>query len=103
MRIYNIYLDRIEISFDGDFQGPRSLEYKLVSLSSDLLSFYQTLPLGRGITYRRLSELIESLVSVFVFSNSSYEVPVVGVLRNALSFLRRSHFPDFQINILNHV
>lgn len=31
MRIYNIYLDRFEISFDNS--TPDTLEYKLISLS----------------------------------------------------------------------
>lgn len=103
MRTYNIYLDRIEISFGNSFQGPYTLEYKLVSLFQDLYNFYLSLPLGRGITYRRVSIFIEELVYAIVPNNSFDEAFAVGILRNYLCFLRRFKFPDFQINILNHV
>jgi hypothetical protein len=101
MRIYNIYLDRIEIAFDDCTQG--TLEYKLVALSQDLFSFYLTLPLGKGTTYRCMSYIIEDLVNVLDFSKHVDETHVVGILRNSLSFLRRFKFPEFQINIINHV
>lgn len=101
MRIYNIYLDRIEISFDDCNQG--NLEYKLVSLSQDFFNFYLSLPLGKGSTYRCISYIIEDLVNVLDFSKSVDEVHVVGILRNSFSFLRRHKFPEFQINILSHV
>lgn len=101
MRIYTIYLDRIEISFDDCNQG--SLEYKLVALSQDLLNYYFSLPLGKGTTYRSLAYLIEDLVNVLDFTKYVDEVHLVGILRNSLCFLRRFKFPDFQINILNHV
>lgn len=101
MRTYNIYLDRIEISFDDCNQG--SLEYKLVALYQDLFNYYLSLPLGKGITYRCMSFIIEDLVNVLDFSKFVDEVRVVGILRNSLSFLRRHKFPEFQINILNHV
>lgn len=100
MRTYNIYLDRFEISFEHCNEG--TLEYKLVSLSQDLLNFYFTLPLGKGTTYRTLAYLIEDLVLTLDFNHVD-EVHLVGILRNSLCFLRRSKFPDFQINILNHV
>ena len=101
MRTYNIYLDRIEISFDDCNQD--TLEYKLVALSQDLFSYYLSLPLGKGTTYRSMSYIIEDLVNVLDFTKYVDEVHVVGILRNSFSFLRRYKFPDFQINILNHV
>ena len=66
MRIYNIYSDRIEINFDNCTDG--TLEYKLVALSQDLLNFYFSLPLGRGIIYRHLSYLVEYLATALDFT-----------------------------------
>lgn len=103
MRIYNIYLDRIDISFDDCVPGIPTLEYKLNALSSDLLNVYLSSALGKRITYYRMSILIDNLVSLYVFNKDAKEVNVVGVLRCSLSFLRSFKFPDFQINILNHV
>lgn len=103
MRTYNIYLDRIEISLGNSFRGSYTLEYKLVSLFQDLYQFYLSLPLGRGITYRRVSIFIEELVYAIVPNKSLDEAFAVGILRNYLCFLRRFKFPDFQINILNYV
>lgn len=98
MRTYYIYLDRIETDFDE-----LTLEPKLISLSQELFNVYLSMPLGKGSTYRHMSYLIEDLVRAIDFNNSVDEVSVVGVLRHSLSFLRRHKFPDFQINILNHV
>lgn len=100
MRTYNIYLDRIETSFENCTDC--SLRYKLVSLSKDLLKFYYSLPFGIGTTYRSLGYLIEDLVNTldFEYVDQSH---LVGILRNSLSSLPRFKFSDFQINILNHV
>lgn len=100
MRIYNIYLDHIEVSIDDCTDV--TLEHKLVALSQDLLNFYFSLPLDRGTTYRTLAYLIDDLVNTLDFKYVD-EFYLVGVLRNAFCFLRRFDFPDFQINILNHV
>lgn len=103
MRTYNIYLDRIEISFGESFQGPSTLKEILISLSQDLYNFYLSLRLGKGITYRRMSYLIDDLVNITDFRKPVDEISIVDLLRNSLCFLRRFDFPDFQINILNHV
>lgn len=101
MRTYYIYLDRIEVSFDNCTEA--TLEHKLVALSQDLFSFYLSLPLGKGTTYRCMSYIIEDLLNVLDFSKHVDETHVVGILRNSLCFLRRFDFPDFQIKIFNHV
>lgn len=101
MRIYNFYFDRIELSFDNRTFG--NLEYILVSLSQDLFQHYLSLPLGKGYTYRCMSYIITDLVNVLDFTKKEDEFHVVNILRNSFSFLKRRQFPDFQINILNHV
>lgn len=103
MRSYNIYLDRIEISYGNSLKGPFTLEEILSSLAEDLYNFYLTLPLGKGIIYRRLSYLISDLVNITDFRKPPDVISIVDILRNSLCFLRRSEFPDFHINILNHV
>lgn len=103
MRIYNIYLDRIEISYDNSLKGPFDLEEILISLSQDLYNFYLSLRLGKGITYRRLSYVIDDLVNLVDFTKTVDEVSIVDILRNTLCSLPRFKFPDFQINLLNHV
>ena len=96
MRIYNIYLDRIEINF-----GNSTLEYILISLSQDLYQEYLSKPLGKGITYRRMSYLIEDFINSLDFTKPVDEVSVVGVIRHSLSFLRCFTFSNFQIHIYN--
>ena len=103
MRTYNIYLNRIEISYGNNLNGPFTLEEILNSLSEDLYKFYLSLPLGKGITYRRMSNLIDDLVNIIDFRKHVDEESIVDILHNSLCSLRRFRFPDFQINILNHV
>ena len=102
MRIYNIYLDRIEF-FDGQRLHSASLEFKLYSLAADLYSLFIHSGLGKCHTYRRMALLIDNLRKVILYNEGVNEEYVVGVLRYSLSFLRRYKFPEFQINILNHV
>lgn len=103
MRTYNIYLDRIEICYGNSLKGPFTLEEILSSLAEDLHNFYYTFPSGKGITYCRLSYIISDIVNITDFRKPPDLLSIVDLLRNSLSFLRRSEFPDFQINILNHV
>lgn len=103
MTTYTIYLDRIEIAFDDYHYRDASLVYKLTSLSNDLYHVNVLCGLGKGVTYRRLSLLIDNLVKLSFFCKDVDEVSVVGVLRYSLCFLRRFKFPDFQIILLNHV
>lgn len=103
MRIYNIYLDRIEISYTAGFKGPFTFEEILISLSHDLYNYYISLRPGKGITYRRLFLIIDDLVNLTDFRKPVDEISIVDILRYTLCSLRRFKFPDFQINILNHV
>lgn len=103
MTTYSIYLDRIEISYGNGLNGPFTLEDILISLSQDLYNYYLSTRLGKGITYRRISYIIDDLVNITDFRKPVDEVSIVDILRYSLSFLRRFEFPDFQINILNHV
>ena len=103
MTTYNIYLDRIEVSFDDSYQGYLNLESILTSLSIHLYNQFLSRPLGKGITYRRMSYLIDDLINVIDFSKSVDEVSVVGILRHSLCFLHHFKFNNFQINLLNHV
>ena len=101
MRTYNIYFDRIKVSFDNCTDV--TLEHILDALSEDLFKYYLTLPIGQGTNYLRISYIIHDLVHVLDNTRFVDDVHVVGILRNSLSFLRRLKFPDFQINIINHV
>lgn len=104
MTYYTIYLDRIEISYDNSsLKGPSTLQEILISLSQDFYNFYLSLCSGQGIIYRRLSFIIDDLVNITDFRKPVDEVSLVDLLRNTLCFLRRSEFPSFKINILNHV
>lgn len=103
MTTYIIYLDRIEIFLDDYHYGDAKLDYKLTSLSNDLYHIFVHSGLGKGISYRRQSLLIDNLVNVIASIKDVDEVSVVGVLRNSLFSLRRFKFPDFQIKLLNHV
>lgn len=103
MRSYTIYLDRIEISYGNSLKGPFTFEEILISLSQDLYNFYLSLRLGKGITYRRMSYIIDDVVNITDFRKPVDEISIVDLLRNTLCSLRRFDFPDFKINILNHV
>lgn len=102
MTTYTIYLDRIEMAFDGRVSGTASLDYILTSLSSDLYLEFLSSAYGKGYSYRSLSLLIDHLAYLLESNDIDNVASVLGVLRYSLSFLRRFKFSDFQINILNH-
>ena len=87
MRIYNIYLDRIETNFVDS-----TLECTLTSLSEDLYRAFLCMPVSRGLIYRRLSIIIDNLLRAVDFNKPVDEVSVIGVLHHSLSIItERSH------------